>query len=118
MPRKKAMEDPTVDKLKELAIGYYGDVPVLKYTAMHIGREYDTLKRWMDEDSVFAGQMNQARVKSIQKRIKRVKDEWFLERIEKDVFAERKELTGEGGKDLTVQVVSYLEKADGANDTN
>lgn len=82
----------TIEEKKIEAIKYYTEVPVFKYTAMHIGIGRQTLYDWMTEDPTFRTKLEQARAKFVSNNIKKVRGEFKLERIEKEVFTERKEI--------------------------
>lgn len=98
---------------KELFIEYYRKMPMIKYAAKHAGIHRATAHRWLDEDdkdnydATFATRVGEAEASFVAKQMARVKPEFPLERIFKDDFAQRTELTGEGGKDLTFKVVNY-----------
>ena len=92
---------------KAKMVEYYGDVPVVKYAAMFAGVSRDTAFRWIKEDKAFKAELQEARAKWVQRRVKKTRAEFSLERLEKEAFAERKELTGAEGKDITLKIIDY-----------
>lgn len=98
----------TVAELKERAIEYYRELPVYKLAAAKVGRDEDTMQRWKKEDSEFAYRLQVARADWILKNTKKTPPAWLLERLEKDLFAERKEITGKEGEPIQVESVTKL----------
>lgn len=102
--------------LKEKFLTYFKDVPMQKFACMYIGRDEDTISLWKREDSDFADQINQLKAEYVQKNLGDVKNiEWRLERMFKKEFAERKELTGADGEELSPILVKFI---DDKNDRN
>lgn len=91
----------TIEELKNKAVEYYRGVPVKRYTAMYIGRSEDTLREWELNDPDFSVRLQGARSEWVDEHVKKSPSPFVLERLEKEVFAERKEVTGAGGKDLS-----------------
>ena len=79
-------------RLKDEFVSYFEHVPVQKYAAMYIGVTEQTIINWMKEDNDFLNRANQARAKWVKKQTIKSKAEFALERLEADVFKERKEL--------------------------
>lgn len=75
---------------KDRFIFYFQDVPVQKYAAMYIGRTEQTIINWMKEDEDFFNRVQTARAEWIKKKAIKVRAEFALERLEKDIWAERK----------------------------
>lgn len=91
------------DKLpmKEKYLEYYRELPIQKLAAGKIGRDEDTILRWKKEDTDFADQEQKAKSEWALLKTKQVKSkEWLLERVMKDHFSQRNELTGKDGQDL------------------
>lgn len=65
-----------------------------KLIARAAGITDDTLKKYRDEDSEFSEQLEQARTRFIRKNMKNAKPEFLLERLEPELFKERKEWEG------------------------
>jgi hypothetical protein len=92
-------------KLKEKFLLYYRDLPIQKLACNHVGRSEDTIIRWKAEDEDFANQIDDAKAAWAMARSKRVKSqEWLLERVMKDHFAQRSELTGKDGESLPAPI--------------
>lgn len=87
---KQTKED--IARLKEAYVEYYEHVPVQKYAAMAIGRDEDTIVLWRKHDKDFSDRVDQARALWVRKKAAKVRAEFALERLEKEIFAERKEV--------------------------
>ncbi len=57
-----------------------------------VGISEDTLKIWRDNDTEFSEQLEQSRVRFIDKHMKQARPEFLLERLEPEIFKERKEV--------------------------
>lgn len=96
------------EKLKKAFLEYFKDTPIQKYAAYFIGRDEDTIGVWKKEDKGFSDQIDKLRAEYVQKKLGKVKsEEWVLERVFRTDFAQRQEITGEGGKELIVKVVDF-----------
>lgn len=70
----------------------------------------DTLKKYRDEDQEFSDKLEQARTRFLNRNIKRAKPEFLLERLEPEMFKERKEVDNQlSGK---VEFVNDLPRPD------
>lgn len=99
-PRVRTSEEIRAEKKKRF-LEYFADVPVQKIGASYIGVSEDTIIDWKKADSNFANQIDFLQGEWIRKNIKEVKSkEWLLERLFRQHFSERKEITGADGKDL------------------
>lgn len=85
-------QSENIAKLKAEYIKYFEQVPVQKYAAMHIARNEDTILRWKANDADFADAVQRAKAAYVLKLMPKVKPEFALERLMKDVFADRTEL--------------------------
>jgi hypothetical protein len=57
--------------------------------------------RWVEEDSIFAMQLEQLKYEFAMENLPQIKNrEWVLERILREHFTPRTEITGKDGKDL------------------
>lgn len=84
---------------------YFAEVPIQKYAAAYIGKSEDTIHDWKTKDSNFADQIEIAKANYLRKQLKGVRSkEWIIERLFKDHFAQRQELTGKDGKDLPTPI--------------
>lgn len=63
-----------------------------KLIARATGIDEDTLKKYRNEDKDFSDSLEQARSRFIKKNMKRAKPEFLLERLEPELFKERKEI--------------------------
>lgn len=106
---KRKQDGAEIARLKDEFIKYFEDVPVQKYAGMFIGRSESQIIRWMKEDVVFANRVEEARAKWVRKKATRVKAEFALERLEKDIWAERKEVTGKDGGPIELKPVEVMQ---------
>lgn len=91
---------------KKLAVvSYLEYAPVYKFAAMSVGISEDTLKNWRDEDQEFADQCKSKIAEFVKRTVKRTRPEFQLERLLRDDFAQRQELTGKEGKDLPAPIL-------------
>lgn len=86
------MTDIERQEKKEKFVAYFRDVPVQKYAAMYIGVTEQTIINWMKEDVVFFNRIQEARADWVKKKAMKVKAEFALERLEKEIWQERKEV--------------------------
>lgn len=89
-----------IAQLKIDYVRYFEDVPVQKYAAKYVGRTSETIMEWKASDPDFLYRVNQAESKFIKKKLLQTQASFALERLFKDVFAERKEHTGADGESL------------------
>lgn len=92
-------------RLKDEYVEYYTDVPVQKYAAMAIGRTEETVIEWRASDPDFSNRVEKARAAWVKKKAAKVKAEFALERLEKDIWAQRTELTGKDGEPLPAPIL-------------
>ena len=92
------------DKNKDLKLKfleYYKRLPNQALAADKIGKSEDTISDWKKADANFSDQIQIARANWAMSRTERIRNnEWLLERILKDHFSARNEVTGKEGKDL------------------
>lgn len=97
-PQKKI--DDIAKKKEEFKI-YYRQLPIMKLAGGKIGIHYTTVYRWVEEDSIFAMQLEKIKYEFAMENLPQVKNrEWVLERILREHFTPRTEITGANGKDL------------------
>jgi hypothetical protein len=90
--KKKTSRKPKINKLQAKFLEYFRVVPIQKYAAAHIGRSEDTITDWKAQNSDFSDQIEKAKADFVKDKLGGVKsNEWILERLFKDHFAERKE---------------------------
>ncbi len=92
-------------ELKDKFVKYFEDVPVQKYAAMHIGVTEQTIVKWKDEDESFLNAVNLAKSSWVKKKMLTVKAEFALERLEKDVFKESKDIDLSTPQPILVQFI-------------
>lgn len=83
-------------KQKELFIEYFEEVPVVKYAAFYVGVTEQTAHNWLKWDEYFLGRVNQAKARWAKKRALKTREEFQLERLDKEVWREQKDVTTDG----------------------
>lgn len=81
-----------IAELKRKYIEYYKELPVQKYAAMYVGKTEDTIINWRRDDSDFSDKVDLARAEWVRKKASKAKVEFALERLEKQIFKETKEV--------------------------
>ena len=87
---------------KEDYLIYLEDVPKHKFASKHTKISEDTSKRWRDEDSDFADQCEQRISVWVRRQLKKANPEFQLERLLREDFSQRTELTGADGEPLVI----------------
>jgi hypothetical protein len=88
-------DEYTIKELKAQAIGVAEQVYHYRIVANAIGRDEDTLKKWRTKDGPFSAALEQARTRFLQKQIRKARPEFLLERLEPEIFKERKDITSD-----------------------
>lgn len=101
-PPKMTEQEKHIEVLKDIAIAAAEMVYHYKLVARSVGRNEDTLINWRKNDSDFSDKLEEARHRFIQKQIKSARPEFLLERLEPDIFKERKAVEESG----TITVVT------------
>lgn len=87
--------------LKLRFLEYYKELPVQKLAGESIGKCEDTITNWKNEDSDFSDQISFARADWAKRNSKMVRSkEWLLERVMKDHFSPRNELSNPDGTNI------------------
>lgn len=84
------MTEPERQAKKDKFVAYFHEVPVQKYGAMYIGVTEQTIINWLNEDVVFFNAVQEARADWVKKKASKVKAEFALERLEKEIWQEQK----------------------------
>lgn len=102
---------------KKKFLEYFADVPVQKIAASYINVSEETIINWKKDDLDFSNQIEFLGGEWIRKNVKEVKSrEWLLERLFRQHFSERKEITGADGKDLPAPI-TIIDNVSGNNST-
>jgi hypothetical protein len=88
--------DRDVKVKKEMFLRYYADLPVQKYAAMYVDREEHAVLRWIKNDPEFAAKMKELKADWVQRKARKVKAEFALERLEKDIWSQKTETEHSG----------------------
>ena len=118
---QKKIDD--IAKKKELFKKFYSQLPIIKLTAGKVGVSRETIYKWIKEDPNFANQIEALKYDFAMDNLPQVKSkEWVLERVLRDHFSPRQELTGEEGKQLPIPILGgetlYVEFIDKLNKKN
>jgi len=89
-----------IEKLKGIAIAAAETVYHYKLIARSVNRDEDTLLEWR-KDKEFSDKLEQGRHRFIEKNVKLAKPEFLLERLEPELFKERKQIEADV-KEVTV----------------
>lgn len=109
MATKKKKVDPNKE-LKAKFIDYYSALPIQKLGADYIGVHENTIIDWKNKDPEFRDQVLNAASRWAKSKAGAVKsNEWLLERVMKNHFAERKELTGADGERLVPKPIMEVD---------
>ena len=88
---KGPKHDEKVAKAKHDALIWAENLYHYKLIARGAGVTDDTLKKYRDDDLIFSEQLEQARIRFINKKIRMSKPEFLLERLEPDLFKQKNE---------------------------
>lgn len=102
-----------IEKLKAIAVAAAETVYHYKLIGRAIGRSEDALLDWRTNDKDFAVKIEEGRHRFIEKNMKAAKPEFLLERLEPELFKERKEteLKGNLGIDIDAEQAEQLIRA-------
>lgn len=81
---------------KKQFIAYFEEVPVIKYAAMYVGIVESTAHDWLTQDEEFRRHVNQAKARWARKNALRTKAEFRLERLDKEIWREQKDIVTDG----------------------
>ena len=100
-----------IERKKEEFKKHYRELPNLKLSAGKTGVSKDSIYYWMEHDPIFATQLQEIKYDFALKNISEVRSkEWVLERVLREDFSPRQEITGADGKDLANPIlVQFLE---------
>lgn len=106
-PSELTREQQTIKELKAKFLEYFKELPLQNLACAYIGRSDETITSWKKTDLEFLEQVENAKAEWAMKNVKRVRSkEWLLERVMRDNFSPRQELTGKDGKDLPVPIMA------------
>lgn len=110
-PKKTQQEE--IAELKEDYLSYFAALPVQKLAADFIGRSPDTIQDWMKADPEFSARCSRAKAAWAQKKAgsRRIREDWLLERVLKEEFSPRQELTGKDGGPLELGIATIVREA-------
>lgn len=101
------INDKKLSKKKQYLL-YLSEVPKHKFACKAVKISEDTSKRWRDEDTDFADRCEASIAEWVRKTLKRTKSEFQLERLLRDDFSQRSELTGREGSPLPTPIMGGL----------
>jgi hypothetical protein len=90
---QKTSQRQRLTQLQQKFLEYFREVPIQKYAAAHVGRKEEAIIDWKSKNPNFANQIEDAKAEFVKSKLGGVKsNEWILERLFKDHFAEKKEV--------------------------
>lgn len=103
------VQQDNIKKLKDRFVKYYRQLPHKSLSANFIGRTLDTINLWEKSDANFSACVLRAKAEWAREKSKKVKStEWLLERVLKEEFAQRQEITGGYGERLPTPILGEL----------
>jgi hypothetical protein len=105
-------------EIKKMYLEYLSDIPVHKWACKYCRIDVKTSINWREEDKDFSNACEVKISEFVRRTAKRAKPEFQLERLLKDDFAQRTELTGKDGKDLKTVLVEFIKPDGESKDTN
>lgn len=114
-PRGRTSEEIRAEKKKKF-LEYFADVPVQKIAASYVNVSEETIIDWKKADVNFSNQIEFLGGEWIRRNVKEVKSrEWLLERLFRQHFSERKEITGADGQDFIPKPIAPIDNVSGNN---
>lgn len=113
MPRPKETRVEKLARQKGSAILWAESLYAYKLIARAIGVTEQTLIDWRAADEQFNNDLEESRLKFISRNVKKAKPEFLLERLESEIFKERKEteLIGNLGVAVSAEQAEQLIRA-------
>jgi hypothetical protein len=106
MSKYNEAQKARIEELKAKFLQYYAELPMIRLACSYVGRSEDTIQLWRSSDSDFSAQIDNLKAEWAMKNVKGVKSkEWLLERIMRNDFAQRTEVTGADGGKLEVSII-------------
>lgn len=93
-------EKKEIEILKDKAVEYYRKVPIKSLTAAKVGRSYDAINKWENDDANFARRLQEAKADFVSKQLesRKMTPQFALERIFREQFGNTLDLTTKGEK--------------------
>lgn len=105
--KRETKEQERIAGLKKKFLEYFKDLPIQHLAANYIGRDQDTICAWKNQDPEFSDAVANLKAEWALKNVKSVRDKkWLLERVLRNHFSPRTELTGSEGKDLPTPLLT------------
>ena len=96
---------------KDQFVAYFEAVPVIKYASYYVEITEQTAHNWLKEDTVFFNRVNQAKSRWAKKRAMQTKAEFQLERLDKEIWREQRDITT-NGETLNIALVEFVDGKD------
>lgn len=93
---------------KERFIEYFEQVPVIKYAAYYVEITEQTAHDWLKNDATFLNRVNQAKSRWAKKRALQTKAEFQLERLDKEIWREQKDIVSDG-EAIGIALVEFVD---------
>lgn len=110
-------QNDKVAHIKEMYLEYLEQIPVHKWASKYVQKSEDTMKKWRDDDPAFADACEAKISEFVRRTAKRARPEFQLERLLKDDFSQRTEVTGKDGEPLNINMVDYIKNEPKPDDT-
>lgn len=95
---RNTREQENIARMKEDVVAYYSKLPILKYAAMSVARDEDTVIRWRNDDAEFADRLQKAKASFLLSKVNKVRAEFYLERQFREEFGNSLDITSGGDK--------------------
>lgn len=107
--KKQTAEQRRIALLKVKFLKYYRKLPNQHLAGAYVGRTDDTISIWKRNDSEFSEKIAEAKAQWALENVEGVKSkEWLLERVLREQFSPRQEITGKDGKDLPIPILKVV----------
>lgn len=104
------------EEKKNQFVDYFEDIPVIKYAAYYVGIDEKTAYNWIKDDEGFSSRINQAKARWARKRGLKTKAEFQLERLDKEIWREQKDIVTDG-EPIKPALVVFMEEEDGPDNS-
>lgn len=111
------MTEPERKEKKDKFVKYFEDVPVIKYASFYIGIDEKTAYNWIKDDDDFSSRINQAKSRWARKRALKTKSEFQLERLDKEIWREQKDIVSDGDP-IRPALVVFMDDEDGSTNSS
>jgi hypothetical protein len=109
----------STEEKKARFLEYFAKLPIQKLACGFAGINQDTATDWKKSDPAFSDQLELLKSEWAENNTSKIRNkEWLLERVMKDHFAQRSELTGADGKDLPIPILGGVKQDVSTDNSN